>query len=187
MPSPPGLSRRSTRRIRPSTLHGNTGLRSPAAASPRMLTNLRQSGKRIRICAALAHPLPVQPLRADPAGCAQRAPARCVRPPHRLLDREQPGRHWLLGHRLAKPRTFPYFPLAGVAGILIALPVLARRRFRCNAMALGPAQRQWFMGLGAKVSKSFNFPLSDDWRQASNLSVDYSTRALALLRQFSGE
>jgi Zn-dependent M28 family amino/carboxypeptidase len=40
---------------------------------------------------------------------------------------------------------------------------------------------------GAKVSKSFYFPLSDDWRKAGNRSVDHSTRILALLRQFSGE
>jgi len=40
---------------------------------------------------------------------------------------------------------------------------------------------------GAKVSKSFYFPLSDDWRKAGNRSVDHSTRVLVLLRQFSGE
>jgi hypothetical protein len=39
----------------------------------------------------------------------------------------------------------------------------------------------------AKVSKSFYFPLSDDWRKVGNRSVDHSTRVLALLRQFSGE
>jgi hypothetical protein len=35
---------------------------------------------------------------------------------------------------------------------------------------------------GAKVSKSFYFPLSDDWRKAGNRSVDHSTRVLALLQ-----
>ena len=37
---------------------------------------------------------------------------------------------------------------------------------------------------GAKVSKSFYFPLSNDWRKARNRLVDHSTRVLALLRQF---
>jgi hypothetical protein len=40
---------------------------------------------------------------------------------------------------------------------------------------------------GAKVSKSFYFPLSDDWRKTGNRSVDHSTRVLVLLRQFSGD
>jgi hypothetical protein len=38
---------------------------------------------------------------------------------------------------------------------------------------------------GAKVSKSFYFPLSDNWRKAGNRSVDHSTRVMALLRHFS--
>jgi hypothetical protein len=38
---------------------------------------------------------------------------------------------------------------------------------------------------GAKVSKSFYFPLSEDWRKVGNRSVDHSTRVLTLLRQFS--
>jgi hypothetical protein len=37
-----------------------------------------------------------------------------------------------------------------------------------------------------KVSKSFYFPLSDDWRKPGNRSVDHSTRVLALLRRYSG-
>lgn len=37
---------------------------------------------------------------------------------------------------------------------------------------------------GATVSKSFYFPLSDDWRTATRRSVDHSTRVLSLLRQF---
>jgi hypothetical protein len=38
--------------------------------------------------------------------------------------------------------------------------------------------------LGAKVSKSYYFPLSDDWRKAGNRSVDHSTRILALLSKY---
>ena len=37
---------------------------------------------------------------------------------------------------------------------------------------------------GAKVSRSFYFPLSDDWRKAERRSVDHSTRVLSLLRQY---
>jgi hypothetical protein len=35
---------------------------------------------------------------------------------------------------------------------------------------------------GAKVSKSFHFPLSDDWRKTGNRAVDHSTRILVLLQ-----
>jgi len=38
---------------------------------------------------------------------------------------------------------------------------------------------------GAKLSKSFYFPLSDDWRKTGNRSVDHSTRVLALLSGYS--
>jgi hypothetical protein len=40
---------------------------------------------------------------------------------------------------------------------------------------------------GAKVSKSFYFPLSDDWRKVGNRAVDHTTRVLALLRRFFGQ
>jgi hypothetical protein len=38
---------------------------------------------------------------------------------------------------------------------------------------------------GAKVSKSFYFPLSDDWRKAGNRSVDHSIMVLTILREIS--
>jgi hypothetical protein len=37
---------------------------------------------------------------------------------------------------------------------------------------------------GAKVSKSFYFPLSDDWRKPGARSMDHSTRILVLLKSF---
>jgi hypothetical protein len=40
---------------------------------------------------------------------------------------------------------------------------------------------------GSKISKSFYFPLSDDWRKPGNRSMDHSTRVLALLQKFIGE
>jgi len=40
---------------------------------------------------------------------------------------------------------------------------------------------------GSKVSKSFFFPLSDDWRKPGNRSLDHSTRILVLLRKFFGQ
>jgi hypothetical protein len=37
---------------------------------------------------------------------------------------------------------------------------------------------------GAKVSKSIDFPLSDDWRRQGNRSLDHSTRVLACLSAY---
>lgn len=38
---------------------------------------------------------------------------------------------------------------------------------------------------GSKVSKSFYFPLSDNWRKTGNRSIDHSTRVLALLQKYT--
>jgi hypothetical protein len=92
-----------------------------------------------------------------------------------------------LGADLQHPQPFHIFHWLESLEILL--------RFQCWHEVAGEAlDRLWdqrntdgLWDFGAKVSKSFYFPLSDDWRKAGNRSVDHSTRVLALLRQFPGE
>ncbi len=92
-----------------------------------------------------------------------------------------------LGADMQHPRPFRIF------NWLESLEILSR--FQCwHAVAAGVLEWLWgqrnadgLWNFGAKVSKSYYFPLSDDWRKAGNRSVDHSTRVLVLLRQFSGE
>lgn len=92
-----------------------------------------------------------------------------------------------LGADMHHPRLFRIF------NWLESLEILSRFQ-SWRAVEAGALERLWdqrnadgFWDFGAKVSKSFYFPLSDDWRKVGNRSVDHSTRVLALLRQFSGD
>ena len=92
-----------------------------------------------------------------------------------------------LGADLQHPRPFRIF------NWLESLEILSL--FQCwRTVAAGALDWLWdqrntdgLWDFGSKVSRSFYFPLSDDWRRAGNRSLDQSTRVLALLKQSSAK
>jgi hypothetical protein len=88
-----------------------------------------------------------------------------------------------LGADLQHPEPFHIF------NWLESLEILSR--FRCwREFAAGALGWLWnqrntdgLWDFGAKVSRSYYFPLSDDWRKAGNRSIDHSTRVLVLFKQ----
>ena len=89
-----------------------------------------------------------------------------------------------LGTDMQHPRSFHIF------NWLESLEILSH--FQCwREVAADAIEWLWrqrnakgFWDFGAKVSKSFYFPLSDDWRRPGNRSMDHSTRILVLGRSF---
>jgi hypothetical protein len=92
-----------------------------------------------------------------------------------------------LGTNLQHPEPFR------ISNWLESLEILARfqhwREFASGAIAWlwdqRKADERW--DFGSRGSRSYYFPLSDDWRPAGNRSMDHTTRILVLLRRFSND